>query len=78
MVVCIKQILTYKPLSAVIVVCPIWLLFTIKWQKKLTMGLATPTLTDYHYEHIECSKYQPTFVPTEELQCFVEAIDSLC
>ena len=43
-------------------------------EEKLTMGLATPTLTDYHYEHIECSKYQPIFAPT----CFVEAIDSLC
>lgn len=47
-------------------------------EEKLTMGLATPTLTDYHYEHIECGKYQPIFAPTEKFQRFVEAIGSLC
>ena len=63
--VCIKQIMTGKPSSAV--VCCFKVSFTVKWKKNCQIGQRQLYSRIVVWKIIECSKYQLIFVTAEEV-----------
>ena len=66
MLVLIKQIMTGKPSSAV-VVCPLQSIIYDQLAEASSMGLTAAALTDCRLEEIESGKYQLIFASAEEV-----------